>query len=90
MPGDLLVMNDSKVIPARFYGTKLTAERSNFLVERILDDQTFLATHQNQQSLKTRCSNSIGITIGAVGGGGKNGFFFGFGGGGDPQKRDFF
>ena len=42
-PGDLLVLNNSKVIPARFYGTKETGGHIEFLLERMQDDQTFLA-----------------------------------------------
>lgn len=42
-PGDLLVMNDSRVIPARFYGTKQSGGRVEFLLERILDGSSFLA-----------------------------------------------
>lgn len=41
--GDLLVMNDSRVIPARFYGRKESGGRVEFLVERLLDGQEFLA-----------------------------------------------
>lgn len=52
MPGDLLVMNDSKVIPARFYGTKMTGGKVEFLVERILDDQAFLAHIKTSKALK--------------------------------------
>lgn len=42
-PGDLLVLNNSKVIPARFYGVKQSGGRVEFLVERLLDEQRFLA-----------------------------------------------
>lgn len=42
-PGDLLVMNNSKVIPARLYGTKSTGGRVELLVERLQTDQKFLA-----------------------------------------------
>ncbi|MBY0378086.1 MAG: tRNA preQ1(34) S-adenosylmethionine ribosyltransferase-isomerase QueA [Gammaproteobacteria bacterium] len=35
--GDLLVMNNSKVMPARFYGRKISGGRVEFLIERILD-----------------------------------------------------
>lgn len=42
--GDLLVMNDSRVIPARLYGQKSTGGHVQLLVERILSDETFL-TH---------------------------------------------
>lgn len=42
--GDLLVMNNSRVIPARLYGQKSTGGKVELLVERILCDKTFL-TH---------------------------------------------
>ncbi len=41
--GDLLVFNDTRVIPARLYGTKETGGGLEILVERILDDQRVLA-----------------------------------------------
>lgn len=41
--GDLLVMNNSKVIPARFYGTKETGGKVEFLIERLQDEQSFFA-----------------------------------------------
>jgi len=36
-PGDLLVMNDTKVIPARLYGRKVSGGRVEMLLERQLD-----------------------------------------------------
>ncbi len=42
-PGDLLVMNDSKVIPARLYGHKQTGGKVELLIERITNELTFLA-----------------------------------------------
>ncbi|MDF1827537.1 MAG: tRNA preQ1(34) S-adenosylmethionine ribosyltransferase-isomerase QueA [Legionellaceae bacterium] len=42
--GDLLVMNNSRVIPARLYGQKITGGHVELLIERILSDVTFL-TH---------------------------------------------
>ena len=51
-PGDLLVMNDSKVIPARLYGTKSSGGKVEFLVERILSDDTFLAHIKASKALK--------------------------------------
>lgn len=42
-PGDLLVFNDTKVIPARLYGQKSTGGRVEVLVERILDSERILA-----------------------------------------------
>jgi S-adenosylmethionine:tRNA ribosyltransferase-isomerase len=41
-PGDLLVFNDTKVVPARLYGHKETGGAVEFLVERILDAKTAL------------------------------------------------
>jgi S-adenosylmethionine:tRNA ribosyltransferase-isomerase len=35
-PGDLLVFNDTRVIPARLFGTKATGGRVEFLIERLL------------------------------------------------------
>lgn len=43
-PNDLLVMNDTRVIPARLYGKKSTGGRVEFLIERLLSEKTFL-TH---------------------------------------------
>ncbi len=40
---DLLVFNDTRVIPARLYGEKDTGGRVELLIERVLDDQRALA-----------------------------------------------
>ena len=42
-PGDLLVMNDTRVIPARLFGRKASGGKVEILVERVLDDKTVLA-----------------------------------------------
>jgi S-adenosylmethionine:tRNA ribosyltransferase-isomerase len=42
-PGDLLVFNDTRVIPARLYGRKRTGGKVEILVERVLDGQRVLA-----------------------------------------------
>jgi len=42
-PGDLLVFNDTRVIPARFYGRKETGGKVEIMVERILDESRLLA-----------------------------------------------
>jgi S-adenosylmethionine:tRNA ribosyltransferase-isomerase len=42
-PGDLLVFNDTRVIPARVFGEKDTGGRIELLVERVLDDRRLLA-----------------------------------------------
>jgi S-adenosylmethionine:tRNA ribosyltransferase-isomerase len=41
-PGDLLVFNDTKVIPARLFGRKPTGGQIEMLVERVLTDTTLL------------------------------------------------
>lgn len=51
-PGDLLVMNDSKVIPARLYGHKASGGKVELLVERIIDEFTFLAHIKASKALK--------------------------------------
>ncbi len=42
-PGDLLVFNDTKVMPARLFGQKATGGQVEILVERILDSHRVLA-----------------------------------------------
>ena len=42
-PEDMLVFNDTRVIPARLYGVKETGGRVEILVERIIGDQEMLA-----------------------------------------------
>ena len=42
-PGDLLVFNDTRVIPARMFGEKDTGGRIELLVERLLNEHRFLA-----------------------------------------------
>lgn len=42
-PGDLLVLNDTKVIPARLYGRKLTGGKVEIMVERVLPDGNLIA-----------------------------------------------
>lgn len=51
-PGDLLVMNDSKVIPARLYGYKATGGKVELLVERITGEFTFLAHIKASKALR--------------------------------------
>lgn len=42
-PGDLLVFNNTRVIPARMFGQKASGGKLEILVERILDDHRVLA-----------------------------------------------
>lgn len=41
--GDLLVFNDTRVIPARLYGHKSTGGKAEVLIERLIDDKRCLA-----------------------------------------------
>ncbi len=42
-PGDLLVFNNTRVIPARLFGQKASGGKVEVLVERLLDERRFLA-----------------------------------------------
>jgi len=42
-PADLLVFNDTRVIPARLFGRKSTGGKVEVMVERVLDDKRLLA-----------------------------------------------
>ena len=42
-PGDLLVLNNTKVMPARLFGEKPSGGKVEILIEKILDDNTVLA-----------------------------------------------
>ncbi len=43
LPGDLLVFNDTRVIPARLFGHKVTGGRVEIMIERLLGDGRALA-----------------------------------------------
>ncbi|MCB1850207.1 MAG: tRNA preQ1(34) S-adenosylmethionine ribosyltransferase-isomerase QueA [Gammaproteobacteria bacterium] len=63
-PGDLLVFNDTRVIPARLYGHKLaTGGRVELLIERVLNPMCALA------HIKTSKSPAPGTLIAVDGGG---------------------
>lgn len=51
-PGDLLVFNDTRVIPARLFGQKASGGRIEILVERLLDTQRCLAHIRASKSPK--------------------------------------
>lgn len=51
-PGDLLVMNNSKVIPARLFGHKESGGKIEILLERLLDDHHALAHVRSSKSPK--------------------------------------
>jgi S-adenosylmethionine:tRNA ribosyltransferase-isomerase len=51
-PGDLLVFNDTRVIPARIFGTKWNGGKVEILIERVLDDNLALAQIRASKSPK--------------------------------------
>lgn len=51
-PGDLLVFNNTKVIPARLFGQKASGGKVEILVERLLDEQRILAHVRSSKSPK--------------------------------------
>ena len=65
--GDLLVFNNSKVIPARFYGNKETGGKVEFLVEKIIDEHLFIAHIKASKAPKNNSNinltNDFKITV---------------------------
>jgi S-adenosylmethionine:tRNA ribosyltransferase-isomerase len=59
-PGDLLVFNNTRVIPARLFGRKQTGGRVEVLVERLLDEQRVLA--QIRASKAPKPGSTIDLT----------------------------
>lgn len=74
-PGDLLVLNDTRVVRARLFGQKTSGGKLEILLERLLNAGTALAQVRGGKSLR------IGTTIEIEGGGtleilGRDGEFF--------------
>lgn len=63
-PGDLLVFNNTRVIPARLYGQKSTGGKIEVLVERVLDEDSFLAHIRSSKSPKEGALISLGMDKG--------------------------
>lgn len=67
-PGDLLVMNDTRVLKARFFGVKETGGNVEVLVERVLDNRTVLAQVRASKSpkpgTKMRLAEAFEVTTG--------------------------
>ena len=57
---DLLVFNDTKVIPARLYGKKQTGGKVEILIERVVNQHHALAHIRASKSLKNRRKNRTG------------------------------
>jgi S-adenosylmethionine:tRNA ribosyltransferase-isomerase len=67
-PGDLLVMNNTRVLKARFFGVKETGGQVEVLVERVLDNRTVLAQVRASKSPKPgnriRLADAFDVTAG--------------------------
>jgi len=59
-PEDLLVFNDTKVIPARLYGQKASGGKVEILIERILDDHHAIAHVKASKSPKAGANIDLG------------------------------
>ena len=77
-PNDLLVFNDTRVIPARLFGIKETGGKVEVLVERVLDDHTLLAHIRASKSPKadTLLTLEENIQAKVLGRAGQNGSLF--------------
>jgi len=64
--GDLLVFNDTRVIPARLFGNKLTGGKLELLVERVVDSNRILTKIKAGKAMKTGTRFEIAGTIATV------------------------
>ncbi len=66
-PGDLLVLNDTRVIPARLFAHKTTGGRVEIMIERLLDEKTLLAqlraSKANRSGMRLTIDNDIEFEI---------------------------
>ena len=66
-PNDLLVFNNTKVIPARLFGQKSTGGQVELLIERVLDNETLLTHIRSSRSPKTgsvlRIENAFDVEV---------------------------
>jgi S-adenosylmethionine:tRNA ribosyltransferase-isomerase len=65
-PGDLLVFNNTRVIPARLLGRKITGGKVEVLVERILDTNHALVHLKTNKSIKIPTSLILENCVNAV------------------------
>lgn len=59
-PGDLLVFNNTRVIPARLFGRKCSGGKIEILVERVIDDKRVLAHVRASKVPKTGTALLLG------------------------------
>jgi S-adenosylmethionine:tRNA ribosyltransferase-isomerase len=68
-PGDLLVFNDTRVLKARFFGTKASGGKVEVLIERIIDNRTVhaqvRASKSPQSGSTIRLADAFEVLVGA-------------------------
>lgn len=62
-PGDLLIFNNTRVIPARIWGTRETGGGVEALIERVLDDERALAQIRNSKTLRDGACLTFGDNV---------------------------
>ncbi len=65
-PGDLLVFNDTKVIPARLFGEKHTGGKIEILVERVTGSHTAFAKVRSNRRVKEGTTLALELDYSAV------------------------
>jgi S-adenosylmethionine:tRNA ribosyltransferase-isomerase len=60
-PGDLLIVNNTQVIPARLYGQKKTGGKVEVLIERVLSNDSAMVKIRSSKSPKIGSFLSLGI-----------------------------
>jgi S-adenosylmethionine:tRNA ribosyltransferase-isomerase len=63
---DLLIFNDTRVIPARMFGEKETGGKIEVLVERVVDNKSFLAHVRSSKSPKPGCKLRLENSVDAL------------------------
>jgi len=74
-PADLLIFNDTRVIPARLYGTKETGGKVEALIERMTGDRQFVAQLKASKSPSPGSRIDFGDAVQATVRDKKNGFY---------------
>ncbi len=64
--GDVMVFNDTEVIPARLFGRKVTGGQIEILIERLLDDKNVLAHVKASKSPKIGSQIQLGNTYSCI------------------------
>lgn len=65
-PGDVLVFNNSKVIPARLYGIKPTGGKVEILIERILENQQAVALLRSSKKIAEKTMLTLESSSGST------------------------